>query len=197
MLGVTPVRGWTSTEKVSIMFLKQSNRPETPSTPASPSTASAASEDKMSPAKPAWTPPVAVNPLPTGESRSSLLDENGKRLIVGDGIKLKGEITACDRLIVEGHVEVTLNETRMLEIKPSGKFIGSCEVEEAEISGIYDGDLTVRGRLTVRSTGKATGKIHYGEIELERGGQIAGELSVRDRIASSATKPGNRTSQAA
>jgi hypothetical protein len=99
MVGVAPVRGWTSTEKVSIMFLKQSNRPETPST--SPSTATAAGEDKLSPAKPAWTPPVAVNPLPTGESRSSLLDENGKRLIVGDGIKLKGEITACDRLIVE------------------------------------------------------------------------------------------------
>jgi cytoskeletal protein CcmA (bactofilin family) len=197
MVGVAPVRGWTSTEKVSIMFLKQSNRPETPSTPATPSSATAAGEDKLPSAKPAWTPPVAVNPLPTGDSRSSLLDENGKRLIVGDGIKLKGEITACDRLIVEGHVEVTLNETRMLEIKPSGKFIGSCEVEEAEISGIYDGDLTVRGRLTVRSTGKATGKIHYGEIELERGGQIAGELSVRDRIASGAQKPASRTSQAA
>jgi cytoskeletal protein CcmA (bactofilin family) len=55
----------------------------------------------------------------------------------------------------------------------------------------------VRGRLTVRSTGKATGKIHYGEIELERGGQIAGELSVRDRVASSAQKPASRTSQAA
>jgi cytoskeletal protein CcmA (bactofilin family) len=196
MVGVAPVRGWTSTQKVSNMFLKQSNRPETPSTPATQSSASTASDDKPSPAKPAWTPPVAVSPL-SGDSRSSLLDENGKRLIVGDGIKLKSEITACDRLIVEGHVEVTLNETRMLEIKPSGKFIGSCEVEEAEISGIYDGDLTVRGRLIVRSTGKATGKIHYGEIELERGGQIAGELSVRDRIASSATKPGTRTSQAA
>ena len=197
MVGVAPVRGWTSTQKVSIMFLKQSNRPETPSTASNVSSAPTASDDKLSPAKPAWTPPVAVNPLPSGESRSSLLDENGKRLIVGDGIKLKGEITACDRLIVEGHVEVTLNETRMLEIKPSGKFIGSCEVEEAEISGIYDGDLTVRGRLTVRATGKATGKIHYGEIELERGGQIAGELSVRDRIASGAQKPASRTSQAA
>jgi cytoskeletal protein CcmA (bactofilin family) len=196
MVGVAPVRGWTSTQKVSNMFLKQSNRPETPSTTSTPPSASTASDDKLPPTKPAWTPPVAVSAL-SGDSRSSLLDENGKRLIVGDGIKLKGEITACDRLIVEGHVEVTLNETRMLEIKPSGKFIGSCEVEEAEISGVYDGDLTVRGRLIVRSTGKATGKIHYGEIELERGGQIAGELSVRDRVVSSATKPGSRTSQAA
>lgn len=104
----------------------------------------------------------------------------GKRLIVGDGISLKGEITACDLLVVEGHVEVTLNETRMLEIRPSGRFIGSCEVEEAEVSGVYEGDLTVRGRLTVRASGRLAGRIHYGEIELERGGRIAGELSVRE-----------------
>ena len=106
--------------------------------------------------------------------------EGGKRLIVGQGIKLKGEISACDRLIVEGHVEVTLNDTRTVEIKPSGRFIGSCEVEQAEISGTYEGDLTVRGRLSVHASGMVTGNIHYGELELERGGRIAGELKVRE-----------------
>jgi cytoskeletal protein CcmA (bactofilin family) len=77
-------------------------------------------------------------------------EENGNVLIVGDGIRLKGEITACDRLVVEGHVEVSLNETHAVEFKPKGRFIGSCEVEEAEISGVYEGDLTVRGPLTLR-----------------------------------------------
>ena len=112
--------------------------------------------------------------------------DGGKRLIVGQGIKLKGEISACDRLIVEGHVEVTLNDTRTVEIKPSGRFIGSCEVEQAEISGTYEGDLTVRGRLSVHASGMVTGNIHYGELELERGGQIAGELTVRERKQSQA-----------
>ena len=109
----------------------------------------------------------------------------GKRLIVGRGIRLSGEITACDRLVVEGHVEVTLNETKALEIKPSGRFIGSCEVEEAEISGTYEGELTVRGRLIIRTSGQITGKIRYGELELERGGRIAGELAVYDTAARS------------
>ena len=102
-------------------------------------------------------PPVAVAPA-AGQPTPSL-EDTGKRLIVGDGIRLKGEITACDRLIVEGHVEVTLNETRALEVRPSGCFMGSCEVEEGEISGSYEGDLTVRGRLTVRATGRIMGKI--------------------------------------
>ena len=43
-------------------------------------------------------------------------DRYGKRLIVGKGIKLSGEISSCDRLVVEGEVEVTLNDTLALEI---------------------------------------------------------------------------------
>ena len=102
----------------------------------------------------------------------------GKRLIVGEGIRLSGEISSCDRLVVEGEVEVTLNDTLALEIASSGRFTGGCEVEEADISGVYEGDLTVRKRLYVRGTGKLTGTVRYGELELERGGQIAGNISV-------------------
>jgi cytoskeletal protein CcmA (bactofilin family) len=119
--------------------------------------------------------------------------ETGKRLIVGKGIQLKGEITACDRLVVEGQVEVTMNATRTLEIKPSGHFIGSCEVEEADVSGVYEGDLTVRGRLIVHHNGRVTGKICYGELELERGSQISGELTVRERQQSQAATPAQAT----
>ncbi len=102
----------------------------------------------------------------------------GKRLIVGEGIRLSGEISSCDRLVVEGEVEVTLNDTLALEIASSGRFTGGCEVEEADISGVYEGDLTVRRRLFVRGSGKLTGTVRYGELELERGGQIAGNISV-------------------
>ena len=83
--------------------------------------------------------------------------------------------------MVEGEVEVTLNDTLALEIASSGRFTGGCEVEEADISGVYEGDLTVRRRLFVRGTGKLTGTVRYGELELERGGQIAGNISVLSR----------------
>ena len=113
--------------------------------------------------------PLAPQPEP---------DRYGKRLIVGEGIRLSGEISSCDRLVVEGEVEVTLNDTLALEITRGGRFTGGCEVEEADISGTYEGDLTVRKRLCVRSTGKLTGTIRYAQLELERGGQIAGNISV-------------------
>ncbi|HEX2479122.1 MAG TPA: polymer-forming cytoskeletal protein [Geminicoccaceae bacterium] len=140
--------------------------------------------------------PLLSAPMPTTEATlaraaavmASDIADSGKRLIVGQGIHMKGEITACDRLIVEGQVEVTLKATRMLEIKPTGHFTGSCEVEEADVSGVYDGNLTVRGRLIVHAGGRVTGDISYGEIELERGAQITGKLSVRDRASHSSTE---------
>ena len=125
------------------------------------------------------------------------LADSGKRLIVGEGIQMKGEITACDRLVVEGQVEVTLKATRMLEIKPTGHFTGSCEVEEAEVSGVYEGNLTVRGRLTVHAGGRVTGDISYGEIELERGAQITGKLGVREQNSRASERGGARLNAAA
>lgn len=106
-------------------------------------------------------------------------EESGKRLIVGQGISLSGEITACDRLVVDGSVQVTLNQTRAIEITEAGRFTnGKAEVEEAEISGVYEGDLTVRNRLLIRSTGQVKGTVRYGEIEIERGGRISGTISM-------------------
>jgi cytoskeletal protein CcmA (bactofilin family) len=145
------------------------------------------------PAVPAAGAETAVSPLPAQPEP----DRYGKRLIVGEGIRLSGEISSCDRLVVEGEVEVTLNDTLALEITRGGRFTGGCEVEEADISGTYEGDLTVRKRLCVRSTGKLTGTIRYAQLELERGGQIAGNISVisqdkQDKNAGGATRPADR-----
>jgi cytoskeletal protein CcmA (bactofilin family) len=152
--------------------------------------ATTGSESVSAVTKPLSKPTVPSAPMTARAPAAPMAEaqDGGKRLIVGQGIQMKGEITACDRLVVEGQVEVTLKATRMLEIKPTGHFTGSCEVEEADVSGVYDGNLTVRGRLIVHAGGRVTGDISYGEIELERGAQITGKLSVRERAAQGSTQ---------
>ena len=126
-----------------------------------------------SPARPTTT--SAPSTAASGDAATS------QKLIVGQGISLSGEITACDRLVVEGKVKVVLNKTRAIEITETGAFTdGKAEVEEAEISGIYEGELTVRGRLLIRATGKVDGTIRYGELEVERGGKLGGSLALLD-----------------
>ncbi len=44
------------------------------------------------------------------------------------------------------------------------------------ISGRVDGNLTVRQRLLIRSTGQISGTVRYGRIEIEEGGEVNGDV---------------------
>lgn len=102
----------------------------------------------------------------------------GKKLIVGRDIFLSGEITACDLVVVEGKIEATLRNSSAVEIAESGIFKGTAEIERAEVSGVFEGDLTVRERLIVRRSGRVKGKLRYGSIQIEPGGEISGAVEI-------------------
>ena len=123
-----------------------------------------------------------TSPANTGASASAAASASastpvgGSKLIVGPNIKLKGvEITDCDTLVVEGLVEATM-DSRLMEIAEQGSFKGSAEIDIAEIHGQFDGNLTVRQKLVIYATGKVTGKIRYGKVVIEEGGQLSGDI---------------------
>lgn len=119
-------------------------------------------------------PPVTPIVLPRearGDSKHEL-----KKLIVGKGISLDGKISSCDRLIVDGKVEAELQDCHTVEITENGTFKGAAEIASAEISGHYDGSLTVRENLLIRSTGRVTGTVRYGKLHIEDGGEINGDV---------------------
>jgi cytoskeletal protein CcmA (bactofilin family) len=105
-------------------------------------------------------------------------DVNTSKLIVGRDIILHGEIRACQNLVVEGRVEAALTDCRSIEIAASGVFKGSAHIQTADISGRFEGDLVVTNRLIVRSTGRIVGTIRYGQLEIERGGVVSGQIEV-------------------
>ena len=105
-------------------------------------------------------------------------ETEGKKLIVGREICLSGEIKTCDQLVVEGKVEATLTDSRRLEIASTGFFKGTASIQEADISGRYQGDLTVIGCLRIRATGSVEGEVRYGELEVERGGRLSGTVEL-------------------
>jgi cytoskeletal protein CcmA (bactofilin family) len=104
----------------------------------------------------------------------------GKKLIVGREIELSGNISTCDRLVVEGRVEAELQDCREIEISGTGTFKGSAAIEIAEISGNFEGTLTARDTLIVRSSGRVTGTIRFGKLEIERGGEVVGDIGLVD-----------------
>ena len=103
---------------------------------------------------------------------------SGARLIVGPEVKLKGaEILDCDTLVVEGRVEATM-DSRLIRIAENGAFVGKVSIDIAEIDGSFEGELTARSQLIIRSTGRVSGTIRFGKLVVEKGGELNGEISV-------------------
>jgi len=156
--------------------------------------------------QPAAAPSVKENASPAAlkepeltSSMSALTETQGSKLFVGINIKLKGvEISDCDVLIVEGHVEATVHSKGMQIAKP-GTFSGTAAIDVAEIFGEFSGDLTARTRLVVHGTGRVSGTIRYGKLIVAEGGELTGDVKQLDGSAAAAQpslmlEPESRTS---
>lgn len=142
------------------------------------------------PIRPAEPPRRATpEPVPPPQPVARRGDGDLRRLIVGREISLSGEITSCDKLIVEGSVEANLQNCHEIEIAESGLFKGTASIDEAEVRGRFEGELVVRRRLLIRSGGKVVGTIRYGQLEVEAGGELSGEIqSSGDNVADLPTR---------
>jgi cytoskeletal protein CcmA (bactofilin family) len=129
---------------------------------------------------------VGAQPATGGSPAHENLEQpvERRKLIVGRGIVLSGEINSCDRLVVEGSVQANLQSCQHMMIAETGLFEGNASIDEAEVHGRFEGDLTVRKRLLIRASGQVSGTITYGEIEIEAGGQISGTIQAAPRTRS-------------
>lgn len=159
---------------------------ETPSpAPEDPQPAEARSADAeiagtraMTPSYQARKPPVRT--LQPSQINTSSIAAPVANLHVGRGLKLEGKIQSCDSLVIEGDVQATI-ESGTLTITESGEVRGDATVEEAEVNGKFDGTLTVKKCLTINSSGRVTGKVRYGELKVEQGGQVSGEIRAAEQ----------------
>ena len=82
------------------------------------------------------------------------------KVIIGNGVKFKGEITDADEVQVEGKANITLN-TDNLVVGAQGQLKGNIESCNADIWGQVDGDLKISGTLTIQEQGTVSGSVEY------------------------------------
>jgi len=153
---------------------------------ASPTSASSAASSTGSAPVPVPNPPESTAPSAEESGHGA-----GSRLIVGPDVKLKGaEILDCDTLVVEGRVEATM-DSRVIRIAENGSFAGTVGIDVAEVRGRFEGELTARSQLVIHATGRVSGKIRYGKILIEEGGEISGDVQ-SIAAAKEAGRPGLR-----
>ncbi|MDB2682906.1 polymer-forming cytoskeletal protein [Alphaproteobacteria bacterium] len=137
---------------------------------------------------PSYTSPYSQPSATSTPSATDTYAGADRRLAIGRGITMSGEIESCDHLFVEGTVEAALKGAQVLEIAESGVFYGTVEIQDATIAGRFEGEIMVAGRLTIESTGVITGTISYGELQVESGAVIDGRLTPASAVAKTSSK---------
>jgi cytoskeletal protein CcmA (bactofilin family) len=163
------------------------------SMPPKPNAMPAASAGGMAGARPAGATASAALAAgsPAGRPLRPAEQATERRtLVVGRGISLQGTVSDAERLVVEGTVESEMIQAAELYVAQSGVFRGEVQVEDAEIAGLFDGTITVRGNLTIRATGKVNGTARYRKLAVEEGGVLSGRMeTIAEQAAPAAMAP--------
>jgi len=124
----------------------------------------------------------------TNNTASGFRPDQENVAYIGAGVTLKGEISVPDLIVVDGAVEGDIT-ARVVCVGQSGVVRGNLSATEADISGWVAEHVEIKQLLIVRATGRVEGRVVYGEIELEKGAVVTGDLSTTDdyRAAAKAT----------
>tara|TARA_B110000495_G_C22945520_1_gene553474 strand:+ start:237 stop:683 length:447 start_codon:yes stop_codon:yes gene_type:complete len=103
------------------------------------------------------------------------------KVIIGEGVTIKGEITNANEVQIDGTADVVI-KTDNLTVGSTGDLKGTIETENADIWGKVDGNIKVNSTLTVQELGSALGKIEYSKLQIKLGGEVSGELIKNEKV---------------
>ena len=95
--------------------------------------------------------------------------------LISEKSSAEGKIEASEGLIILGSFKGDI-ESKTLEIGTSGEVIGNVEAVNITISGYFEGELVCHSLLTVTKAATLKGKVAYGNLSVELGGQIEAEV---------------------
>ena len=103
------------------------------------------------------------------------------KVVIANGVKLKGEIIDADEVQIDGHAEITMNTDHLI-VGSTGDVNGTITSNNIDVWGKLKGKINVIGTLTVQELGTVSGSIEYQNMQIKLGGKIRGKIKVSDRI---------------
>lgn len=96
--------------------------------------------------------------------------------IIGASIKVKGNFQGQGDIIIEGALEGSLKTEANLFIGAQAQVVANVEAKDAIINGEIRGNIKARNYLALGGTAKIFGDVQYGEISIEKGAIVNGQL---------------------
>jgi cytoskeletal protein CcmA (bactofilin family) len=110
--------------------------------------------------------------------------------MIGPSIHIKGDVSGEESLVIQGHVEGTINlKQNNLIIGQVGKVTATIHAHTITIEGELKGDVFGEERVIVKKTGNVRGNISAPQVSLDEGAKFKGSMDMDyNRAASSVSR---------
>lgn len=123
---------------------------------------------------PPQTPPSVSQPI--ASSTPSTASPRAAATI-GQGIRIKGEVTGSEDLFLDGFVEGKLNLTNgSLTIGPNGHLKADVNAREVIVRGQLEGKVSGRDKVALLGTGQIHGEVQTERLVIEDGASLRGRV---------------------
>jgi cytoskeletal protein CcmA (bactofilin family) len=98
--------------------------------------------------------------------------------IIGESVRIKGEITANEELHVHGEVEGRIDLAQRLMVGPSGKVNAGIKAREVVIGGNVKGGIEAVERIIIKKGAHLVGDVKTAGIVIEDGAYFKGSIDI-------------------
>jgi len=104
---------------------------------------------------------------------------SGRAAVIGPRIKIKGDVTGEENLIIEGQIDgsVKLKQYRV-DVGPSGTVNADIDAKVVKVDGTVKGDIEAAEMATISRTGNVRGNIKAPRMTLEDGAKFKGSIDM-------------------
>jgi len=110
---------------------------------------------------------------------------------IGASIRIKGDVTGDENLVIQGHVEGTIKvQGHNVTISKTGKVKADIEAKQIIVEGELLGDMHGEEKVIIRDSGNVHGNIIAPRVTLEDGALFKGSIEMEPRSKGmSSSKP--------
>ncbi len=103
--------------------------------------------------------------------------------ILGPTLHFKGDLSADEDLLIQGHVEGSITHTQRLTIGAQGSVKANVRAQLIVVEGTVDGDLQAEKSIFVKETATVRGNIFSPVVSILEGASFSGNIDMDGKKA--------------
>ena len=132
-----------------------------------------------------------VSPTPSATPSTPAFNKGPRSAaLIGETIKIKGQISGDENLIIEGTVEGSVDlKKHDVTVGSSGNLLANISASVVRIDGEVKGDITGGEKVIVSASGNVEGNIVAPRVTLEDGAKFRGSIDMDPGAAATTSMP--------